>query len=163
MFREICPISKPNCTRLGFPVFVALGLAFLNLGCGAGPQAEFKFRESTDDLIPEANRAIKKTLKDSFGSPNSLVAWERFPVDYGGIKGTVASTEGASLAVTLEGENRKIVSGAPLVWVSGSQAGTTHGVEPTRGGGESGRGVALTQRPCRRQRAGQALGRSLRP
>ena len=124
MFREICPISKPNCSRLGFPVFVALGLAFLNLGCGAGPQAEFKFRESTDDLIPEANRAIKKTLKDSFGSPNSLVAWERFPVDYGGIKGTVASTEGASLAVTLEGENRKIVSGAPLVWVSGSQAGT---------------------------------------
>ena len=113
----------PNYPRLGFPTLLVFGLALLNLGCGAGPQAEFKFRETTEDLIPDANKAIKKTLKDSFGSPNDLVAWERFPVGYGGIKGTVVSTEAGTIAVTVDGETKKITKGAPLVWVSGSNVG----------------------------------------
>jgi len=121
MFREIYPMTIPKCPRLGLPVLMAFGLALLNLGCGAGPQAEFKLRDTTEDLISEANKAVKKTLKDSFGTPNELVAWQRFPVDYGGLKGTVASTDGG-ITVTIDGNAEKIKKGAPLVWLTGSQA-----------------------------------------
>ena len=53
--------------------------------CDKGPQAEFKLRESTKDLIRDAKKAVEDTLKDGFGTPNNLVAWERFPVGYGGV------------------------------------------------------------------------------
>ena len=122
MFREIYPMTIPKCPRLGLPVLMAFGLALLNLGCGAGPQAEFKLRDTTEDLISEANKAVKKTLKDSFGTPNDLVAWQRFPIDYGGLKGTVASTDGG-ITVTIDRNAEKIKKGAPLVWLTGSQAG----------------------------------------
>jgi mono/diheme cytochrome c family protein len=122
MFPEIYPMTIPRCPRLGFPVLMAFGLALLNSGCGTGPQAEFKFRETTEDLIPEANKTVKKTLKDSFGTPVELVAWQRFPVDYGGVKGTVTSTDGA-ISVSMDGNAGKIVKGAPLVWLTGALAG----------------------------------------
>ena len=122
MYREIYPMSIPSCPRLGFPFLMACGLAVLNLGCGAGPQAEFKFRETTEDLIPEANKAVKKTLKDSFGTPVELVAWQRFPVNYGGVKGTVTSTDGA-MTVSFDSAAEKVAKGAPLVWLTGSLAG----------------------------------------
>ena len=125
MLRENFPISMPRSSGTGFSVLVVFGLAAMNLGCGNGPQAEFKYRPTTEDLISEANKAVKKTLAEDFGTPQTLVAWERFPVDYGGVKGTVASTDGpaGSIAVTIDGDASKIAKGAPLLWVSGSQAG----------------------------------------
>lgn len=124
MFRETCPKSIFNRLHVGFPVVMTFGFAFMAIGCGPGPQAEFKYRESTDDLIPEAKTAVKKTMEDSFGTPNSLTAWERLPVNYGGVKGTVASADGGKIAVTLEGDAKKIAKGSPVIWVSGAQAGT---------------------------------------
>lgn len=59
--------------------FAALGLA----GCGQPPAATFSLDAKTEDLIPEARQAIEKVLNDNFGSPNQLVAWEKFPIDYG--------------------------------------------------------------------------------
>jgi mono/diheme cytochrome c family protein len=118
-----CSITKPN-RHLVVPALMAIGVALFTSGCGTGPQAEFKFRETTEDLVSEANRAVKKTLKESFGTPQELVAWEKFPVDYGGIKGAVTSTEGDAITVAIEGGTGKIQKGAPLLWVSGSQAGT---------------------------------------
>ena len=115
----------PRFFHSGFPMVIACGLAFVISGCGTGPQAEFKYRESTEDLIADANKAVKKTMREGFGSPSELVAWERFPVNYGGIKGTVASFDGpsGSIAVTLDGESHKIAKGAPMIWLTGSQAG----------------------------------------
>ena len=125
MLRENFPISMPRFTRMGFPVLVTFSLAVINLGCGEAPQAKFKYRTTTDDLIPEANKAVVKTLTEDFGTPEKLVAWERFPVDYGGAKGTVAATDGpvGTISVAIDGDASKIIKGAPLLWVTGSQAG----------------------------------------
>ncbi|MEI8017256.1 MAG: cytochrome c [Schlesneria sp.] len=125
MLRDNLPKSMPRCSRTVSSVLVTFGLAVMNLGCGNGPQAVFKYRPTTDDLISEANKAVIKTLTEDFGTPETLVAWERFPINYGGVKGTVTSTEGSSgsVAVTLEGDSSKISRNAPLLWVSGSQAG----------------------------------------
>lgn len=101
----------------------------MTVGCGQGPQAEFQYRETTLRLIPDAQKAVKKTLKEGFGTPHDLVAWERFPVAYGGLRGSVsAPAEGAkppakSVMVAFEGDAASIKSGAPLRWLSGARAG----------------------------------------
>jgi len=59
--------------------FAALGLA----GCGQPPAATFSRDERTEDLIPEARDLVDKVMTDNFGTPNHLVAWEKFPIDYG--------------------------------------------------------------------------------
>jgi mono/diheme cytochrome c family protein len=124
--------SKPqwvtNASRrlvCGMVLGVACGLA----GCGPGPQAEFQYRDSTKRLILDAQRAMKKTLKEGFGTPHELVAWDRFPITYGGVKGSVAApAEGATLeaqtlTVAFEGDAAKISTGAPLLWLTGARAG----------------------------------------
>ncbi len=60
-------------------VLAALGLA----GCGQPPAATFSRDERTENLIPEARELVVKVLTENFGTPNQLVAWERFPIDYG--------------------------------------------------------------------------------
>ena len=128
MFRVICPVSISHATRLRFQCVIVCGLACWNLGCDKGPQAEFKLRDSTNDLILDANKAVKKTLKEDFGTPNELVAWERFPINYGGAKGAVASiADNKSIIVTVEGDSSKIRQGAPILWVTGSLAGDKAG------------------------------------
>lgn len=57
----------------------ALGLA----GCGQPPAATFSRDERTEDLIPEARDLVDKFLGENFGTPNKLVAWQKFPIDYG--------------------------------------------------------------------------------
>ena len=124
MFRETFANTMSKYSSSGFPLLMFFGLTLLNVGCGAGPQAEFKFRETTKDLVPEALRAVKKTLSEDFGTPNKLVAWERFPIDYGGVKGVVTEASASSLVVKLDGETPKVKNGSPLLWVNGSQAGS---------------------------------------
>ena len=108
---------------------MALGVACGLAGCGQGPQAEFQYRDTTLKLIPDAQKAIKKTLKEGFGTPHDLVAWERFPIAYGGAKGSVsAPAEGAKpearvVTVAFEGDVGKVTSGAPLLWLTGPRAG----------------------------------------
>jgi mono/diheme cytochrome c family protein len=57
----------------------ALGLA----GCGQPPAASFSRDERTEDLVREARDAVDKVLSENFGTPNQLVAWEKFPIDCG--------------------------------------------------------------------------------
>lgn len=57
----------------------ALGLA----GCGQPPAATFSRDERTEELIPEARDVVDKVLSENFGTPTQLVAWEKFPIDYG--------------------------------------------------------------------------------
>lgn len=58
------------------------GLALL-AGCGQPPEPKFVLNERTRELIPEARALVAGTLEENFGTPNNLVAWERFPIDYG--------------------------------------------------------------------------------
>ncbi|MBM4075863.1 MAG: cytochrome c, partial [Planctomycetes bacterium] len=101
------------------------------IGCGKAPDAEFQYRETTLNLIPDAQKAVKKSLVDGFGTPSELVAWERFPVSYGGVKGTVGEANGtqgsgASCVVTFEGDGAhgpsEISKGAPILWLSGPRS-----------------------------------------
>jgi mono/diheme cytochrome c family protein len=99
-------------------------------GCGEGPKAEFGWRTSTTELIPAANKAVKQVMTDNFGTPHDLVAWERLPVNYGGLHGTVASkpegtdfTDG-EFAYTLKGEGTVKVKEI-LTWTSGERMGQT--------------------------------------
>ncbi len=104
---------------------MAAGLAaLLSVGCGTGPQAEFSLRESTVELIPTAQKAVKRELMDKFGTPQDLVAWQRFPVNYGGLNGTVAEIfpDGKGLAVAWDGDAAKVANGAPLLWLTGARA-----------------------------------------
>lgn len=57
----------------------ALGLA----GCGQPPAATFSRDERIEQLIPEARALVDKVMSENFGTPNQLVAWEKFPIDYG--------------------------------------------------------------------------------
>jgi len=132
MFRATFLSTLPRPSRMGFPSVLLCGLALFHLGCGPGPQAEFKFRDSTVDLIGDANREVKKTLKDNFGTPQTLVAWERFPVEYGGVKGAVTSIgEDKSLVVTVDGDPKMIQQKDPLIWISGSLVGEKNATSAT--------------------------------
>ena len=123
MFRAMSFFSMSRITQRALQGVLASGLTLLCVGCGPGTPAEFKFRESTEDLISDAKKAVKKTLSESFGSPSELVAWERFPVVYGGVKGTVESiAEDKSLIVKLEGEAPKVKSSTPVLFFTGSLA-----------------------------------------
>jgi mono/diheme cytochrome c family protein len=58
--------------------------AWLLAGCGQPPPATFVLNEkATKLLIPEAQETLKQVLADNFGDPNQLVAWQKFPIDYG--------------------------------------------------------------------------------
>jgi mono/diheme cytochrome c family protein len=70
---------KVRCA-LPLAFFAALGFA----GCGQPPAASFAVnRQKLDPLIPEAGAKIGETLSKYFGTPNQLVAWKKFPIDYG--------------------------------------------------------------------------------
>jgi mono/diheme cytochrome c family protein len=54
------------------------------VGCAKNPDAQFSWRDSTEQLIPDARKTVHKTLTETFGTPQNLVAWGRMPVNYGG-------------------------------------------------------------------------------
>jgi mono/diheme cytochrome c family protein len=98
-------------------------------GCGPNPEAKFEWRETTLDLIPEARKAVQKVMTDHFGTPHALVAWDRLPVNYGGVRGTViAAPEGITLsagqlAIEWQGDAAAIRPDDPILWLSGPAAG----------------------------------------
>ncbi len=61
-------------------IFAVWGLA----GCGKAPDAAFSPNtQKLKPLIQEARDKIAESLLVNFGTPNQLVAWEKFPIDYG--------------------------------------------------------------------------------
>jgi mono/diheme cytochrome c family protein len=52
------------------------------VGC-EGSSPYFVLNEKTKDLIPSAQQAVEKQLREDFGDPLHLVAWEKLPIDYG--------------------------------------------------------------------------------
>ena len=105
--------------------WMAVGFAaLLTVGCGQGPKAEFSLRDSTEELIPPAQTAVKKSLDEAFGTPHELVAWQRLPVNYGGDRGTVGEVlaDGKGISTTWDGDAAGVTAGAPLLWISGPRA-----------------------------------------
>ncbi len=105
---------------------MAVGIAaLLATGCGPGPQAKFSLRAATEDLISPAEKAIETALKERFGTPQELVAWQRFPVNFGGVKGAVGEVlaDKNSVTATWDGDAPQVVEGAPLLWLTGPRAG----------------------------------------
>jgi len=97
-------------------------LCLLFSGCGKGPEAEFSLRTATEELIPDAQRSVRNALKEGFGTPQHLVAWQKMPVDYGGVVGTVVSVAEGKVHATWDGDAKLVSSGAPVVWLSGARA-----------------------------------------
>ena len=128
MIRHSSTSQSPRVTFRQLACCVAFGVACGLAGCGPGPQAEFQYRDNTLKLIPDAQKAMKNTLKEGFGTPHKLVAWEKFPIDYGGARGSVsAPAEGAkpaakTVTVVIEGDAGKIKKDSPLLWLSGPRA-----------------------------------------
>ncbi len=61
-------------------VFAALALA----GCGQPPDATFEpNHEKVGPLLRDARDMVATALVDNFGTPNKLVAWEKFKIDFG--------------------------------------------------------------------------------
>ncbi len=111
-------------TLAGFALLCVLS------GCGKGPKAEFSWRDSTTNLVPPAEKAILKTINDNFGTPENLVAWERMPVNYGGVRGEVASAAQRgvfTLALTEPKQVEQIHKGQSILWLSGAHAGEATG------------------------------------
>ena len=129
MFRLSSNHREATPTTHQLACWMVLGVACGLAGCGKGPQAEFQYRDSTLKLIPDAQKAMKKTLEKGFGTPHELVAWERFPIAYGGARGSISPpAEGAksaakAVAAVFEGDASKVAKGAPLQWLTGPRAG----------------------------------------
>src|SRR5262245_2338944 len=51
-------------------------------GC-PGSSPSFVLNAKTKELIPSAREDVAKNLNENFGTPLNLVAWEKFPIDYG--------------------------------------------------------------------------------
>jgi mono/diheme cytochrome c family protein len=70
--------------KLHIPSAFAVVAAFILAGCGQPPESSFSPNTAkVGALIPEARGEIAKVLSENFGTPNRLIAWERFPIDYG--------------------------------------------------------------------------------
>jgi mono/diheme cytochrome c family protein len=117
--------SRQFATSLaGFACLFAL------IGCGQGPQAEFSWRDGTTNLIRPAEKAVKDTINENFGTPQHLVAWERMPVEYGGVRADVASADKPgvfTLALTDPQLVAQIHPGQSVLWLSGAHAGQATG------------------------------------
>ncbi len=107
------------------PRFVLLSAASLLTaviaGCGDF-KSEFVLNKTTDELIPPAKEIVETELHENFGTPEELVAWLKFPIDYGdeesvtvnvvgfdeGAKGVVRVNSEDELEVDFEGSVLRI-------------------------------------------------------
>lgn len=86
-------------------VFRLAMLGVLSLvGCNqTPPPPEFVFNEKSKDLVAVARTSVEKSLLENFGKPNSLVGWQKFPIDYGAegasVKPPLASVTGLQTQV----------------------------------------------------------------
>ena len=71
-------VKAPRASAL--ILLAACGLA----GCGQPPDAVFgPNSQKLEPLIPDARKEVDAVLTEYFGTPTRLVAWEKFPIDYG--------------------------------------------------------------------------------
>lgn len=100
----------------------------LATGCSQNPEAQFAWRDSTLDLLPKARDGVQDAVNDAFGTPHNLVAWDKLPVDFGGVQGVVQPpAEGETLSATQfhiqwDHSPAGIGAGSELLWMTGALA-----------------------------------------
>jgi mono/diheme cytochrome c family protein len=99
---------------------IAAALVVSVAGCGESMNSHFVYSDQTEALMSEAQNGFpakddaealpgaKQLLDDRFGDPQSLNAWTKLPIDFGGVTGRVAETPDTSviksLTLQLDGE-----------------------------------------------------------
>lgn len=78
--------------RILFCLLAMGGFVAALSGCGT-PEAEFAWSEDTQNLLPEARQNVKTYVKERFGTPGEMVAWQRLPIAFGGVPGRVTEVE----------------------------------------------------------------------
>ena len=80
----------PSLKPLVFMGFLSIGLSIV--GCSdSGFESNFVYSEGTLSLVREAqdgtkeNPGVKKLIDSHFGDPQHLKAWDKMPLDFGGI------------------------------------------------------------------------------
>ncbi len=74
-------------------------------GCSDRGDSSFVYSDRTLSLMNEAQtgfkdvKGVRELVDERFGNPQTLVAWQKLPVDFGGIACSVATTPDASAAV----------------------------------------------------------------
>ena len=106
------------------PYILIVSSAALLAGCGGG-DVEFTNRDEFADLIPEVQEHIQtKVLDAHFGTPTSMIAWERLPLDYHAAQGTLVEASGSSLTLNVTEQSLPIEPGQLLTWLSGDYFGS---------------------------------------
>lgn len=75
---------------VNIPLVLFAAAAFC--GCG-GPVPTFVTHEKTSTLVPAAKAKVEGALLEYFGTPNELVGWQKFPIDYGEAQTSVSETD----------------------------------------------------------------------
>lgn len=102
------------------------------IGCDSKPSgSKFVPNSRTEQLVPEARKYVDDTLTENFGTPQDLVAWLRFPIEYGEQQGKIAeveSTEQGAYKFIVEWDGKKaeeidLRRGVGVIMTSGQYAG----------------------------------------
>lgn len=75
-------------------------LILLICGCGRRP-AQFSLSKATLELSDAAQEVVREELTTSFGTPESLVAWQALPIDFGAVDAVVQNVSDSSAEVKL--------------------------------------------------------------
>ena len=104
---------------------LAVLLCVASYGCG-GPAPSFVLHKKTAELVPVAHDAVQVALVDNFGTPNDLVGWQIFPIDYGEAKpGPEGAHDAAAGWKLVQGRNLYMVHCMHCHGVSGDGNGPT--------------------------------------
>ncbi|MCY2964178.1 MAG: cytochrome c [Planctomycetota bacterium] len=66
------------------------GMSLALAGCGQPPEPVFAPSAKATVLVPAAQRLVSESLVENFGTPNKLVAWQQFPINYGAAEPTAS-------------------------------------------------------------------------
>ena len=116
---------------------IAAALVLSVAGCGESMNSHFVYSDQTEALMAEAQDGVgdgeehlpgaRELVDARFGNPQSLNAWSKLPIDFGGVTGRVAETPDTTVikGLTLEfdgevsvGENEPLT----LQFVTGAAA-----------------------------------------
>lgn len=84
---------------LGLKSWISLCCLAAVAGCTGNGEAVFLPNKPTGELMDLGRDAVLAALQEDFGTPQKLVAWEKFPVNYGEAEAVV---EGLDASVTKE-------------------------------------------------------------
>ncbi|HIE95904.1 MAG TPA: cytochrome c, partial [Fuerstia sp.] len=93
-------------TNRHIATLIAAALLVSAAGCGDALNSDFVYSDQTEALMQKAKDGFdpdkdkgtkalpgaKQLIDDRFGDPQSLNAWSKLPIDFGGVTGTVVAT-----------------------------------------------------------------------